>query len=122
LPPDLAASHLALSGHPAPVIHFFAQSPVDQTTLKLIARLKHDAHKQGVPIDVVRFAADRNYARWALTQFTATASEEGIVLALQIMNRLRLAAPVPQAHANRLRTAKAPLDAAVPAPVLSSSL
>jgi len=68
---------------------------VDQTTLKLIARFKHHAHKQGMPVDVVRFAADRNYARWALTQFTATASEEDVVLALQIMSRLRLTAPVP---------------------------
>ena len=98
------------------------QNLVDQTTLKLIARLKHDAYKKGVPIDVVRFAADRNYARWALTEFTACADENGVLLALQIMNRLRLTAPVPTADAHRVRTAKAPLGVASPqAPALAAT-
>jgi hypothetical protein len=93
------------------------QTPVDQTTLKLIARFKHLSHKQGTPIDVVRFAADRNYARWALTQFTAAGDEDDILLALQIMSRLRLTAPIPQPHAAKVRLAKVPLD---PATVLSA--
>ena len=84
---------------------------MDHTTLKLIARLKHLSHKQGLPIDVVRFAADRNYARWALTQFTAVADEGDILLALQLMDRLRLTAPVPHPHARRGH-AKVPADAA----------
>ena len=81
---------------------------MDQTTLKLIARFKRTAYKCGLPVDLVRFVSDRNYARWALTQFTATAEEEDLVLALQIMSRLRLTAPIPTQ--GRQRVAKAPLD------------
>lgn len=81
---------------------------MDQTTLKLIARFKRTAYKGGLPVDVVRFVSDRNYARWALTQFTATAEEDDLLLALQIMSRLRLTAPIPAP--GRQRVAKAPLD------------
>ena len=81
---------------------------MDQTTLKLIARFKRTAYKCGLPVDLVRFVADRNYARWALTQFTATAEEDDLLLALQIMDRLRLTAPIPTQARQRL--AKAPLD------------
>ena len=94
---------------------------MDQTTLKLIARFKHISHKQGIPIDVVRFAADRNYARWALTKFTATGDEEEVLLALQIMSRLRLTAPVPTP--SRERNAKVPVEVAtvLPAPTIGHS-
>ncbi len=80
---------------------------MDQTTLKLIARFKRNAYRLGIALDVVRFVSDRNYARWALTQFTATAGEDDLVLALQIMNRLRLTAPIPVP--DRVRVAKVPL-------------
>jgi len=71
--------------------------------MKLIARLKRESAKIGLPLDVIRFAADRKYAHWALTQFTATADDDGVLLALQIMTRMRFAAPVPARPIERER-------------------
>jgi hypothetical protein len=64
---------------------------MENEALKLIARLKISAAKRGMPVDVVRFAGDRAYARAVLSKFSDTADEDGIVLALQLMDKLALA-------------------------------
>lgn len=68
---------------------------MDNEALKLIARLKINAARLGLAIDVVRFASDRPYARAVLSKFSDASDEEGVVLALQIMNKLRLSPPAP---------------------------
>jgi hypothetical protein len=65
---------------------------MDNEALKLIARLKIAAARVGIPIDVVRFAADRNFARAALQNFAAHADEDGTVLALTLMHKLGMTA------------------------------
>lgn len=65
---------------------------MDNETLKLIARVKIASTRAGVPIDAVRFAADRGYARTALAKFTELADEEGTLLALQLLDRLKMTA------------------------------
>jgi hypothetical protein len=65
---------------------------VDNETLKLIARVKIASTRAGAPIDAVKFAADRGYARAALARFTELADEEGTLLALQLLDRLKMTA------------------------------
>jgi len=68
---------------------------MDNEPLRLIARLKIMAARAGLPVDVVRFAADRPYARSVLQKFSDSASEEDVLLALLLMEKLRVLAPVP---------------------------
>ncbi|MFO0208130.1 MAG: hypothetical protein ACK54L_18655 [Betaproteobacteria bacterium] len=68
---------------------------MDNETLRLIARLKITAARAGLPVDVVRFAADRPYARSVLQKVSDSASEEDVLLALLLMEKLRMIAPVP---------------------------
>jgi len=68
---------------------------MDNEAFRLIARLKVAAARVGQPIDVVRFAADRNYARASMQQFAATSDEEGALLVLQLMDKLAMTAPLP---------------------------
>ena len=68
---------------------------MDNDTLKLIARLKIQAARAGVPIDVVRLAGDRSYARGVLARYSDGADEEGTMLALQVMDRLGLMPSAP---------------------------
>lgn len=77
---------------------------MDNETLKLIARVKIASTRAGAPIDAVRFAADRGYARAALAKFTELADEEGTLLALQLLDRLKMTA-----------SAEAPAPVVVPA-------
>lgn len=70
---------------------------MDNETLKLIARVKIASTRAGVPIDAVRFAADRGYARAALAKFTELADEEGTLLALQLLDRLKMTASAEEA-------------------------
>lgn len=65
---------------------------MDNETLKLIARVKIASTRAGVPIDAVKFAADRGYARAALAKFSELADEEGTLLALQLLDRLKMTA------------------------------
>lgn len=65
---------------------------MDNETLKLIARLKIASARLSQPIDVVRFAADRGYARASLQRYTEAADEEGVMLALQLMDKLGMTA------------------------------
>jgi hypothetical protein len=64
---------------------------VDNELLRLIARLKIAAARSSTTIDVVRFVADKtSYARAMLGRFTDGADEDGILLALQILDRMGL--------------------------------
>lgn len=71
---------------------------MDNEVFRLIARLKVAAVRVGQPVDVVRFAADRSYARTAMQQFAAVADEDGSLLVLQLMDKLGMTAPVPAAR------------------------
>lgn len=73
---------------------------MDNESLKLIARLKIGAARLGQSIDVVRFAADPEYAKTAILRFTDLADEQGVVLALQLIDRLGFAATDAEAGAN----------------------
>lgn len=68
---------------------------MDNEALRLIARLKVSAARIGQPIDVVRFAADRSYARASMQAFAAAADEDGTLLVLLLMEKLGMTAPVP---------------------------
>jgi len=68
---------------------------MDNEALRLIARLKVAAARVGHPIDVVRFAADRSYARASMQQFAAASDEDGALLVLQLMDKLGMTAPLP---------------------------
>jgi hypothetical protein len=86
---------------------------MDNETLKLIARLKVAAARAGQNIDVVRFAADRDYARTSMQQFANATDEQGALLVLHLMEKLHMTAAVPPPPA-----AVAPAaPAAKPAPV-----
>ncbi len=69
---------------------------MDNDTLKLIARLKIAAARLQLPVDVVRFVADSEYAQQSLLRYADMADEDGVVLALQLIGRLGLGAPTPQ--------------------------
>lgn len=64
---------------------------MNNETLKLIARLKIGAARLGHTVDVVRFVADPDYAKSSLLRYADEADEEGVVLALQLIERLGLA-------------------------------
>lgn len=68
---------------------------MDNDTLRLIARLKISSARLGMPLDAVQFASDRAYARDTLTKFADRADEEGVLLALQLLDTLRLTTGVP---------------------------
>ena len=68
------------------------EPPVDNDTFRLTARLKIAAARAGLAIDVLRFVGDAGYARAMLGRFADGADEEGVVLALQLLDRLGLAA------------------------------
>ncbi len=88
---------------------------MDHEALRLIARLKIAAARAGHVIDVVRFAADRSYARATLQRYADQADEEGVLLVLQLMEKLGMVAPV------RREAAVIPLPlAAAPAAVAAS--
>jgi hypothetical protein len=63
---------------------------MDNDTLKLIARLKIAAARLQLQVDVVRFVADPEYAQQSLLRYADMADEEGVVLALQLIERLGL--------------------------------
>lgn len=63
---------------------------MDNDTLKLIARLKIAAARLQLPVDVVRFVADTDYAQQSLMRYADMADEEGVLLALQLIERLGL--------------------------------
>lgn len=65
---------------------------MDNDTLKLIARLKIGAARLQLPVDVVRFVADKEYAQQALIRFADMADEEGVLLVLQLVDKLGLGA------------------------------
>jgi hypothetical protein len=67
---------------------------MDNETLRLIARLKINAARAGMPVDVVRFGADRHYAKSVLQRFSNAAEEEGVLLVLQLMDKLGMTASI----------------------------
>lgn len=62
--------------------------------LRMIARLKISSARLGLPVDVVRFAADRDYAREVLKKFSDAADEDRVMLALELMDKLGMAPAV----------------------------
>ncbi len=64
---------------------------MDNETLRLIARLKINAARAGMPVDVVHFVSDRLYAKGVLQRFSDAAEEEGVLLVLQLMDKLGMA-------------------------------
>lgn len=86
---------------------------MDNDTLRLIARLKIASARLGAPLDAVRIASDRPYAKDALTKFADKADEEGVLLALQLLDKLRLTALVPAEPA--VKPAPAPATPKPPA-------
>ena len=71
---------------------------MDNEALRLIARLKVAAARIGQPLDVVRFAADGNYARASMQRFAAATDEDGTMLVLQLMDKLAMTVPMPAAR------------------------
>jgi hypothetical protein len=67
---------------------------MDNETLRLIARLKINAARAGMPVDVVRFVSDRLYAKGVLQRFSDAAAEEGVLLVLQLMDKLGMTASI----------------------------
>lgn len=78
---------------------------MDNDTLKLIARLKIAAARLQLPVDVVRFVADPMYAQQSLLRYADVADEDGVVLALQLIERLGLGTPAPKPVAKTLAPA-----------------
>ncbi len=92
---------------------------MDNELLRLIARLKIAAASGGLTIDVVRFVADRPYARALISRFSDGADEDGVLLALQILDRMGLSAALAADNVVALSVAKPPPPvppAAAPAP------
>ncbi|MFN7570046.1 MAG: hypothetical protein ACK5TK_01130 [Betaproteobacteria bacterium] len=64
---------------------------MDNETFRLIARLKVVAARNGIAVDALRFVGDPGYARVMLGRFSEGADEDGVLLALQLLDRLGLA-------------------------------
>jgi hypothetical protein len=69
---------------------------MDNETLRLIARVKITAARAGLPVDVVRFASDRPYAKAVLQKVADAVEEDDVLLVLQLMEKLQMIAPVPR--------------------------
>jgi hypothetical protein len=69
---------------------------MDNETLRLIARLKINAARAGMPVDVVHFVGDRLYAKGVLQRFSDAAEEEGVLLVLQLMDKLGMTSSIKQ--------------------------
>lgn len=92
---------------------------MNNETFRLIARFKVAAARTGLTIDVVRFVADSGYARAMLGRFSDDADEEGVVLALRLLEGMDLASKplksvvVPlsdaQSQAGRAKVREAPI-------------
>lgn len=67
---------------------------MDQNTLLKIARLRSLAARHGKAFDVVRFAEDPAFARQTLTQLLDTNESELLVAGLELMNALKMMAPM----------------------------
>ncbi len=73
---------------------------MDNETLRLIARLKINAARAGMPVDVVHFVSDRLYAKSVLQRFSDAAEEDGVLLVLQLMDKLGMAESIKAAESN----------------------
>jgi hypothetical protein len=81
---------------------------MDNDSLKLIARLQTGAARLGQSIDVLRFAADAEYAKTAILRFTDLTDERGVALALELIERLGIGGtPAPSAAAASVSPASA---------------
>lgn len=65
---------------------------MEQSTLLKIARLRTLAARHGQGFDVVRFAADRVFARQTLSTLMDTADPDLLVAGLELMNALGMTA------------------------------
>lgn len=61
---------------------------MDQNTLMKIARLRSLAARHGKAFDVVKFAADRQFAQQTLTTLMDTGDSELLMAGLELMNAL----------------------------------
>lgn len=84
---------------------------MDNETFRLIARLKVAAARNGMTVDALRFVGDPGYARAVLGRFSDSADEDGILLALQVLDRMGLATKAPE-------RVVVPISAAQPQPAL----
>jgi hypothetical protein len=84
---------------------------MDHEKLKLLAQLKVTSRKAGFGLDLARLVADHDYARTELDNYMASDSDELVLLALTVKDRLGLM-PQPIPAAAPAATAPAEMPAA----------